>query len=78
MNVRIELPARNDLVEGYQFYEENEAGLGDYFCHVSSQTSNLFGYSVGFTERSIALCIEHYLASFRSRFIIRLIKGMLS
>jgi hypothetical protein len=31
MNVRIELPARNDLVEGYQFYEENEAGLGDYF-----------------------------------------------
>ena len=31
MNVRIELPARNDLVEGYQFYVENEAGLGDYF-----------------------------------------------
>lgn len=31
MTVRIEVPARNDLVEGYKFYEENEEGLGDYF-----------------------------------------------
>jgi hypothetical protein len=31
MKVRIEAPARNDLVEGYEFYEANEAGLGEYF-----------------------------------------------
>jgi hypothetical protein len=31
MIVRIEAPARNDLVEGYKFYEENEKGLGEYF-----------------------------------------------
>lgn len=31
MTVRIEAPARNDLIEGYEFYEESEEGLGDYF-----------------------------------------------
>lgn len=31
MTVRIEAPARNDLVEGYEFYEGNEEGLGGYF-----------------------------------------------
>jgi hypothetical protein len=31
MKVRIEAPARNDLVEGYEFYETNEEGLGEYF-----------------------------------------------
>jgi hypothetical protein len=31
MKVRIEAPARNDLVEGYEFYEANEEGLGEYF-----------------------------------------------
>jgi hypothetical protein len=31
MTVRIEAPARNDLVEGYDFYEKNEEGLGGYF-----------------------------------------------
>lgn len=31
MKVRIEAPARNDLVEGYEFYEASEEGLGEYF-----------------------------------------------
>jgi len=31
MKVRIEVLARNDLVEGYEFYEGNEEGLGEYF-----------------------------------------------
>jgi len=31
MKIRIEAPARNDLVEGYQFYEGSEDGLGEYF-----------------------------------------------
>lgn len=31
MKVRIEAPARNDLVQGYEFYEESEEGLGEYF-----------------------------------------------
>ena len=31
MKVKIEVPARNDLLEGYEFYEESERGLGDYF-----------------------------------------------
>ena len=46
MNVRIELPARNDLVEGYQFYEENEAGLGDYFLaciYLDIESLRIFG-----------------------------------
>ena len=31
MKIRIEAPARNDLFQGYEFYEENEEGLGEYF-----------------------------------------------
>lgn len=31
MKVRIEVPARNDLVEGYVFYEASGVGLGEYF-----------------------------------------------
>ena len=31
MKVRIEVLARNDLVEGYEFYEGNEEGLGEFF-----------------------------------------------
>lgn len=31
MNLRILSLARDDLIEGYHFYEDKEAGLGDYF-----------------------------------------------
>ena len=31
MKIRVLSPARYDLIEGYWFYEEREAGLGDYF-----------------------------------------------
>jgi hypothetical protein len=31
MNVRILASARDDLIEGYHFYEELETGLGRYF-----------------------------------------------
>lgn len=31
MNLRILGSARDDLIEGYFFYEERERGLGDYF-----------------------------------------------
>ncbi len=31
MNVRILASAREDLIEGYRFYEELETGLGRYF-----------------------------------------------
>jgi hypothetical protein len=78
MKVRIEVPARNDLVEGYEFYEGNEEGLVEFFWHVSTQTSSLSGFSVEFTERNTALCIGYYLVSFRSQFIIPLIRWKLS
>jgi len=31
MRVRIEVAARNDLVDGYHFYEQSEPGVGEYF-----------------------------------------------
>ena len=31
MNIRILASARRDLNEGFQFYESQETGLGDYF-----------------------------------------------
>ncbi len=31
MKLRIEAAARNDLIEGYHFYEDSEEGVGDYF-----------------------------------------------
>ncbi len=31
MRVRIEAAARNDLIDGYCFYERSEQGVGDYF-----------------------------------------------
>ncbi len=31
MRVRIEPSALNDLVEAYEFYEQNEQAVGDYF-----------------------------------------------
>lgn len=31
MKIRILLPARFDLIDAYWFYEEREAGIGDYF-----------------------------------------------
>jgi hypothetical protein len=31
MKLQIEAAARSDLVEGYQYYEDTEEGLGDYF-----------------------------------------------
>jgi hypothetical protein len=31
MKLQIEASARADLVEGYQYYEDIEEGLGDYF-----------------------------------------------
>ncbi len=31
MRVFIEAAARNDLIDGYHFYEQSERGVGDYF-----------------------------------------------
>jgi len=31
MKLRIEAAARDDLIEGYHFYEDREEGVGDYF-----------------------------------------------
>ena len=31
MNIELLDLARQDLIEGFHFYEENEPGLGDYF-----------------------------------------------
>jgi hypothetical protein len=45
MTVRIAAPARNDLVEGYEFYEGNEEGLGEYFlASLYSDIDSLRGF----------------------------------
>lgn len=31
MKIQILASARNDLIEGFRFYEEKDVGLGDYF-----------------------------------------------
>lgn len=31
MKIRIHTAARNDLIDGYYFYENSEPGIGDYF-----------------------------------------------
>ncbi len=46
MKVRIEAPARNDLVQGYEFYEESEEGLGEYFLaslYADIESLRIFG-----------------------------------
>ena len=44
MRIRIVASARNDLDEGYQFYESQEPGLGDYF--ISSTKADIEGLRV--------------------------------
>ena len=46
MNVRIEAAARDDLVEGYRFYEHSEQGVGDYFLatlYADIESLKIFG-----------------------------------
>ncbi len=33
MNIRITEPAKNDLINGYTFYEKQDKGLGSYFLN---------------------------------------------
>ena len=39
MHVRIARSAETDLLEGYAFYEEQQAGIGEYSSTVSLLTS---------------------------------------
>lgn len=47
MNVRILPLARNDLSEGYWFYEERAAGLGDYFLSTLEEEIDDLAYQAG-------------------------------
>ncbi len=44
MRLRIAGPARRDLDEGYQFYESQEAGVGEYF--LSSVRADIDGLRI--------------------------------
>ena len=44
MRIRIVASARNDLDEGYRFYEAQEPGLGDYF--ISSTKADIEGLRI--------------------------------
>lgn len=64
MNVRILPLARNDLSEGYWFYEERESGLGDYFLSTLESEIDDFAYQAGIHIRVLDL----YFVKHSSRF----------
>jgi plasmid stabilization system protein ParE len=47
VNVRILPLARNDLSEGYWFYEERAVGLGDYFLSTLEDEIDDLAYQAG-------------------------------
>ncbi len=49
MNVRILPLARNDLSEGYWFYEERAAELGDHFLSTLEAEIDDLAYQAAFT-----------------------------
>lgn len=61
MRLRILASARRDLVEGYGFYEMQEAGLGDYF--LTSLKADIEGLRVSAGIHKIAHGDYHRLLS---------------
>ncbi len=64
MNVRILPLARNDLSEGYWFYEEREIGLGNYFLSTLESEIDDLAYQAGIHIR----VLDFYFVKHSSRF----------
>lgn len=64
MQVRIARSAETDLLEGYAFYEEQQAGIGEYFL------DSLFADidALAFIPSRLETCIAPSPSVFRSRF----------
>src|SRR5690348_16588648 len=59
--------ARNDLIEGFRFYEDKEKGLGRYFL-VSLYSDIEALKAVAFIGSRTGICTERFRSGFHSRF----------
>jgi len=68
MRISILDAARNDLIEGFHFYEEKESGLGDYF--LSSLYADIEGLKIYFGIHPKAYKSFHRVLAHRFPFAI--------
>ena len=68
MNIRILASASRDLVEGYQFYEKQAAGIGAYF--IDSLFSDIDSLSLSAGVHSVHFDRYHRLLSKRFPFAV--------
>lgn len=54
MRLRTLESAKEDLIEGYHFYEEQESGLGTYFLDALFSDIDSLATSPGFIPKSMA------------------------
>ena len=69
MRVELRIEARQDLIQGAQFYEQQREGLGDYFINGLFEDLERLEREAAFMRPFLA-CTANYRSGFRSPSII--------